>query len=57
MKITIELASVEENGALIIVEGDDWIVAVPMTLPDNKVTIDLDELESGDGLLPTSTKT
>jgi len=44
MNITIELTSVDENGALIVIEGDEWIVAVPMTLEDNRVVLDMDEL-------------
>lgn len=28
-----------------MVEGEDWIVAIPFSLGDNKVTIDTDELE------------
>ena len=45
MKFTIELASVQENEALVIVEGEEWIVAIPFTLNDNIATINTDELE------------
>ena len=44
MKFNVELTEVYEDGALVIVEGDDWIVAIPFTLSDNKATIDVDEL-------------
>jgi len=45
MKISVELADVYEDGALIMVEGDDWVVAIPATLDDPKAIIDIDELD------------
>ena len=45
MEFTIELASVQKGGALVVVEGEEWIVAIPFTLGDNIATIDTDELE------------
>ena len=50
MKFDIELTDVYEDGALVVIEGEDWIVAIPFTLEDNKATIDTDELESPDDL-------
>ena len=35
----IELVEVYEDGALVVVEGEDWVVAIPFTLNDNVVTI------------------
>ncbi len=44
MKLQVELTEVYEDGALVIVEGEDWIVAIPFTLSDNIATIDTDDL-------------
>lgn len=51
MKFDVELTAVYEDGALVTVEGKDWIVAIPFTLEDNRVTINTDELELPDDLI------
>ncbi len=46
MKIEFTLVEVGENEALVTLEGDDWVVAIPATLADPKAIIDTDELET-----------
>ena len=48
MKIEFTLVEVGENEAVVTLETDEWIVAIPATLADPNVTIDTDKLESPD---------
>ena len=48
MKISVELAEIYEDGALIMVEGDDWVVAIPATLADNAAVIDTEDFVEQD---------
>lgn len=48
MKFSVELAEVYEDGALIMVEGDDWVVAIPATLGDSMAVIDTEEFVEQD---------
>ena len=44
MRIKFALVEVGENEALVTLETDEWIVAIPATLADPNVIIDTDEL-------------
>ncbi len=48
MKFEFTLVEVGENEALVTLETEDWIVAIPATLADPKVTIDTDMHDSPD---------
>ena len=48
MKFSVELAEIYEDGALIMVEGDDWVVAIPATLEDSTAVIDTEDFVEQD---------
>ena len=45
MEIKYTLVDVYKDGALVTIEGDDWIVAIPTTLDDPVAVIDTAELD------------
>ena len=47
MNIDVTLVEVGENEALVFLEADEWVVGIPLTLADPKVTIDIDALKEG----------
>lgn len=48
MIIEFTLVEVGENEAVVTLETEEWIVAIPATLADPSCTIDTDKLESPD---------
>jgi len=46
MIIEFTLVEVGENEALVTLEAEDWVVAIPATLADPSATIDTDVLDN-----------